>query len=122
MAEHTSHTPRWQDVINFLLGTWLFVSPWVLGYASAGTTAINAWIFGVIVAVLALLAIYAYQAWEEWINAVIGVWIFVSPWVLHVSADPKILWNDLIVGALLVVLALWSVSVEHSSGEIASRS
>ncbi len=120
MAKQTSLAPQWQDVINLLLGIWLFVSPWVLGYAGAGTTAVNAWIFGVIVSIFALLAIFAYQWWEEWINAAIGVWIFVSPWVLHVTTEPKILWNNLIVGVLLIILALWSVSLGHGSGEVAS--
>jgi hypothetical protein len=122
MAQHGStETPRWQDVINFLLGIWLFVSPWVVGYAGAGTIATIAWALGIIVAILALLAILASQWWEEWLNAAIGLWILVSAWVLHVSANPKVLWNNLIVGALLVILSLWSLLIEHHSGEVASH-
>jgi hypothetical protein len=112
---------RWQDIANLVLGGWLFISPWILGFTGTELIARNAWIFGVIVAVLALLAIFVYQKWEEWVNAAIGVWIFVSPWVLGAATNPTILWNSLIVGALLVILALWSVSLEHGSGEVASR-
>src|SRR4029450_12571154 len=50
---------RWQDVANFVLGAWLFISPWVLGFSDAVAT--NAWIFGIIIALLALSAIFAYQ-------------------------------------------------------------
>jgi hypothetical protein len=113
---------RWQDVANLALGFWLFVSPWILGFSGTELAARNAWIFGIIVAVLAVLALFAYQKWEEWVAAAIGVWIFVSPWVLHAASINKLLWNSLIVGALLVILALWSVSLEHGGGEVASSS
>lgn len=104
---------RWQDVANLVLGVWLFISPWVLAFTDAGLAATNAFAFGVIVAALALLAIFAYQTWEEWLAAAIGAWLFISPWVLGAAANTSILWNSLIVGALLVILALWSAQLEH---------
>lgn len=104
---------RWQDVGALILGAWLFLSPWILGFSDAGLAATNAWVFGIIVAALALLAIFAYQKWEEWVNAAIGVWVFISPWVLGAATNASILWNSLIVGALLVILALWSAQLEH---------
>jgi hypothetical protein len=113
---------RWQDVVNLLLGAWLSISPWVLGFNTAGIVATNAWVFGVIIAGLALSAILAYQEWEEWLQAAIGIWIFVSPWVLKAAGNPRILWSSLIVGALLVVLALWSSSLERGSGAMTTSS
>ena len=68
----------------------------------------HAWIFGIIIALLALSAIFAYQRWEEWLTAAIGVWVFISPWVLGAVSNARILWSSLVVGALLVILALWS--------------
>jgi SPW repeat len=112
----------WQDVGNLVLGAWLFISPWILGFSALSTPAINAWVFGAIVALLALAALYAYQKWEEWLSAAIGVWVFISPWVLGFSYDVNILWNSLIVGALLVILALWSANIEHGHGQITARS
>jgi SPW repeat len=109
---------RWQDVVNLLLGAWLFISPWVLGFNTAGIVATNAWVFGIIVAGLALSAILAYQQWEEWLEAAIGVWIFASPWVLKAAGNPRIMWSSLIVGTLLVILAAWSSSLEHRSGAV----
>jgi len=118
----TASSVRWQDIANLVLGGWLFISPWILSFTGTQLAARNAWIFGVIIAVLALLAIFVYQRWEEWVSAAIGVWIFISPWVLGAATPTNILWNSLIVGALLVILALWSVSLEHSSGAVASGS
>ena len=111
---------RWQNVA-FVLGAWLYISPWVLGFSDAGKVATNAWIFGIIIALLALSAIFAYQRWEEWLTAAIGVWVFISPWVLGAASNARILWSSLVVGALLVILALWSSSLEHGSGAIVTR-
>jgi hypothetical protein len=110
---------RWQDWVNLLLGAWLFISPWVLGFAStaaaAGTTthpraAVNAWIFGVIVMVLSIAALARTQPWEEWLNLLAGIWLFISPWVLGYSGNTTALWNALIVGALVFILASWDLS------------
>jgi len=57
----TVSNARWQDVVNFVLGTWLFISPWVLGFSDAGVIATSAWLFGII-AGLALTAILAYES------------------------------------------------------------
>jgi len=112
---------RWQNVANFVLGAWLFISPWVLGFSDAGKVATNAWIFGIIIALLPLSPIFAYQRWAEWLTAVIGVWVFISPWVLGAVSNARILWSSLVVGALLVILALWSSSLEHGSGAVVTR-
>jgi hypothetical protein len=34
--------------------------------------------------------------------------VFISPWVLGAVSNARILWSSLVVGALLVILALWS--------------
>src|SRR5262249_32764750 len=86
----TVSNARWQDVVNFVLGTWLFISPWVLGFSDAGVIATSAWLFGIIIAGLALAAIFAYESWEEWVAAAIGVWVSISPWVLGAASAARI--------------------------------
>jgi len=109
---------RWQDWLNLVLGAWLFISPWVLGFAqtaaAAGAThslaASNAWIFGVIVMLLSIAALARTQPWEEWLNLIAGIWLFISPWLLRYSQDYHALWNALIVGALVFILAIWDLN------------
>jgi len=111
---------RWQDWLNLILGAWLFISPWVLGFANTATAngattttslaAGNAWIFGVIVVLLSIAALVRAQPWEEWLNVAAGVWLFISPWVLRYSHTPNALWNALIVGALVFILAVWDLN------------
>jgi SPW repeat len=114
-------TTAWQDVVNLILGAWLLVSPWVLRYADQPTPAWNAHIVGIIIIVLAAAAIWAFQKWEEWINALLGLWLIVSPWLLGFSAMREPLWNQIIVGIIVGALALWCANTERPAGELSTR-
>jgi SPW repeat len=52
--------------------------------------------------------------WEEWANFALGVWLVVSPWVLDFAGFPTILlmWNSVIFGALIFVVAGWALTEE----------
>jgi hypothetical protein len=99
---------QWKDGGNLVLGLWLAVSPWVLSYAHEAIPAWNAHIVGIVIAVAALAALVAFQKWEEWANAALGAWLIVSPLIMGFSALAVPLWNQLIVGALVLGLAAWS--------------
>lgn len=43
----------WQEWVNLLLGIWLFVAPWALGFTQLGGAAWDHWIVGVLVFLLA---------------------------------------------------------------------
>ena len=45
----------------------------------------------------------------------------LSPHGCSAASDARILWSSLIVGALLVILAVWSSSLEYGSGAVTSR-
>jgi len=132
MATQYSSYPSWQrsnrvqDWANLILAIWLFISPWVLQFGaglapdSAGAAiaplaevsraAWNAWVLGVIVFLVALSAIGRMEAWQEYINMVLGAWIFVAPWVLGFTPLGRASWDHWIVGALVFLIALWSLS------------
>ena len=107
---------EWQDAGNLLLGLWLAVSPWALAYASERTPMINAVAVGVIIAVAAAGALYAFHAWEEWVNVALAAWLIASPWLLNFSTLQVATWNQIAVGTLVAILALWSTTADHSSG------
>lgn len=101
-------TEQWQDAANLLLGLWLLVSPWVLGYTGEATPAWNAHTVGVIIAVAAAAALVAFHKWEEWVNVALAAWLAISPYVLGYASLQAALWNQLIVGVLVAVLAIWA--------------
>lgn len=105
MADTTMRKESWADVVNLLLGVWLFLTPWIFGYAGTTTAAWNAWIAGALIAVLGVAALAAFAEWEEWIEVLAGIWVAISPWVLGFSAVTAAMGWHLIVGIVVAVLA-----------------
>jgi hypothetical protein len=91
--------------LNLIAGIWLIIAPFVLGYAN-GDPYWNDIVFGAIVAVIALVRLSgAYRAdWLSWLNALIGIWIFVSAFWLDQTMTAG--WNDIILGAIVFVLGM----------------
>ena len=66
------------------------------------------------------------QHWQDSVNALLGIWIFISPWLLqHAMAGAAMLggvggvamWNFYIVGIAIAVVALAAVFVFSLWGE-----
>ena len=104
---------RWQDWLNLLIGIWLFISPWVIGFAGAEYVASwNAWILGIGIVVFSALAVSIPQAWEEVINILLGIWMVISSWVIGV-ASRAVETNAVIVGLLVILFAAWAMTLKR---------
>lgn len=114
-------TTFWRDAINLVLGVWLIVSPFALGYAAQATTAWNAYAIGVVIAVLSAAALWQFQKWEEWLSALLGAWLIVSPWILGLGVGDVATWNQVIVGIVVGVLAFWSGVTEPNMRELTAK-
>ena len=109
-------TTQWRDVANLILGLWLVISPWALSYMMETIPTWNAIIVGVVIAVAAIGALVAFHKWEEWVNVALAVWLIVSPFVLDYASNTTVLWNQIIVGALVGILALWAALTTPETG------
>jgi len=47
-------------------------------------------------------------AWASWVNAIAGIWLIISPWVLGFAGRPTPFWNTLILGIVVLIAALWA--------------
>lgn len=103
---------RWQDQLILLLGLWQFITPWVFSYPIPSSEAWNAFISGAVMAVLAAFDLYKTYFWAVLLNLLVGIWVAVSPWVLKLSAQRELMWNELIVGVAVLVLALWEMQTD----------
>jgi hypothetical protein len=110
---------RWQDGANLVLAAWLFISPWVLQFAYTGANGGNgslaawdAWVLGVIVFLVALSAMgRRFVRGQEWVNLLLGIWIFVAPWVLaFANGNSTPAWDHWIVGALIFLVSAGAIS------------
>ena len=58
-----------------VLGLWVIISPWVLGFDGSTMAMSNSVIVGVLLVATALGAVFVPRAWEEWTEAGIGLWL-----------------------------------------------
>ena len=103
---------HWQDPVNALLGAWLILAPWALGFESERTALANFVIVGLLLVAAALGAIFAPRAWEEWTEAALGLWMAVSPWVLGFSSLRDATVNAVVTGLVVLALAIWVLATD----------
>lgn len=63
-----------------------------------------------------------HRTWEDWVGMVIGVLIGLSPWLAGQQDNQAVMWNAVIVGALVIALAaleLVDLRRWEEAGEIA---
>ena len=103
------------DLINLILAVWLFLSPWLVGFAGTMPAAWVAWLTAIAVAIFAIAALAALAEWEEWINLILGIWLIISPWVARFSTqyDPKLTVS--LTGLAIAVIAAIEIWLMHRS-------
>ncbi len=100
----------WEDWVDMVLGVWLAISPWILGFAATdGGATRNALFVGIAVAVLSGSTFLIYNAIEEWLDLGLGIWLIVSPWVLSSSGDGALVADFVIVGAVVAGLSGYEI-------------
>lgn len=107
---------HWQDLVNILLGVWIVISPWVLGFQDVTAAMANAAVVGLALIATALGAIFKPRAWEEWTEGALGVWLIASPWLLGFSTHSEALMAMLLTGAAVMALALWALLTDKDYG------
>lgn len=104
---------HWQDPVNAVLGVGVVLSPWVLGFQDMTLAMANAVVIGLALIAAALGAIFVPRAWEEWTEAILGLWLVVSPWALGFNTHYQATMNALVIGAVIVALALWTLMTDE---------
>ena len=134
--QNRNRNNRWEDWTIFLVSDWFFFSPWILQFGhnlntaeigaagapiqAVGRAAWNAWVLGAIVFLVSLSAISRMDFWQERANAVLGVWIFIAPWVLNFAGVQMgaAAWDHWVTGAVIVFCAaynLWDAQRQRHS-------
>src|SRR5438270_10802788 len=99
-AARVAPTP-WASWVNFVLGLWVIISPFVVGFSGMPAATRNNVVVGVLVAIAGLLATQAMMSSAaSWWNVAFGVWLFFSPWILQFANMSQALTNNLICGVV----------------------
>jgi hypothetical protein len=99
--------------LNVLLGIWLFIAPFLLGYSDVAAALWNDIIVGAIVLILAGIRVWKpmHNRWLSWTNVLLGIWLAIAPFILGYTEITAALWNDIIVGVAIIILGAWSAIV-----------
>ncbi|MFC4500985.1 MULTISPECIES: SPW repeat protein [Streptomyces] len=91
----------------FLLGLYCAVSPWILHYTTSQPALMtHNLIVGIAIGLLALgfTAAPARMYGLSWAMCALGIWMIIAPWVVGDSPDAGVAVNNIIIGALAIVL------------------
>ena len=55
-------------------------------------------------------------AGANWVNVLFGIWVIISPFMLQFARLPAAMWNNVIVGIVIALLALIRTSLPRQSG------
>jgi uncharacterized membrane protein len=82
----------------------------------------NSVIIGLAVAIMAMVRVGAPLRYEglSWLNFVLGVWLILAPFLLGFSVIGAAMWNSVIVGLVVLVLASWSAVATRNITEAAT--
>lgn len=103
-----SFSREWQDWCNLFLGTWLCLSPWLLGFADERAAAENAVAVGVLIIIAEVFTFSMLRVVEEWINVALGLWLVASGWMLAIAASAAKV-DFVVSGLLIALLALYEI-------------
>jgi len=100
---------RWQNGINAMLGVWLIASPGLLGFHGSMIPMRNSIFVGIAILIISSQAIAQPETWEEIVSAILAVWLISSPLLSSFRGPAIALYNNVIVGSAIAILALWTV-------------
>jgi hypothetical protein len=95
--------------INLILGIWLIIAPFVIGYAAVSGVAVGE---DVILGILLVLFSWWILAAEfppvgtAWFQVFCGIWLIVAPFVLAYQGLPRATGNDITAGIIAIVVGL----------------
>jgi hypothetical protein len=105
----------WTSGVDALLGVWLIIAPWVLGYSDVMSAMWTSVSVGATIMLVALLRITNPDQSVPlgWVNVLLGAWLIAAPFVIPYESGVNttaIYWNDILSGVGVFWFAIWSMA------------
>jgi hypothetical protein len=113
----------WASWMDFALGLWLIISPFVLRFRDlSGKATGDTIVFGILIAAFSLWTAMSADAPSvaSWLVMLFGLWIAISPFVLGFRSFPRALSDSVVVGIIVLVLAVVRATARRPLGPTAA--
>ncbi|MDX8477921.1 SPW repeat protein [Mesorhizobium sp. VK24D] len=98
--------------LRAMIALWILISPWVLVHLAMGPSPLkigssalwNFLLVGLAMMVTSMAPQTVSAASADRVNAVLAVWLVISPWVFGFSSDLILTLNAILVGVLTLVI------------------
>lgn len=110
-SAHAGGQVRTASGVNVLLGVWLIIAAFAIAVSQQAYW--NDLIVGILVLILGVTRLSKPTEGTKpagWTNAAIGIWLIAAPFILNYPTARE-MWNDIIVGALVLIFGAWSASM-----------
>src|SRR3954465_3617475 len=101
---------QWQYGMTLVFGLLLFAMPWLLHFESQ--IPVRSWDFfviGLVTIASAMAGMHLRSVAAAWLTPALGLWMFVSPWVLGFIGNVEARNSAWALGALVFLMALWAL-------------
>jgi SPW repeat len=102
---------HWQDAASLLLGVWLVLSPFALGFAGTAATWMTI-VLGLCVILFALEGFVIPSYLEEWGEILLGLALLAAPWTIGYEPALATL-NSVVSGLAVIVFAVWELATDR---------
>jgi uncharacterized membrane protein HdeD (DUF308 family) len=110
----TMVTKQWRNLLTFIAGCWLLLSPWVMSYHHLSYAAWSAVIVGVALMLSEFVAYIRPGVWEEMLDIFLGTYLFSSPFILGFTANTAVAGNAYLIGLLVIAFGILGMMDEAS--------
>jgi hypothetical protein len=115
LAELRRAYVEWTSGVDALVGIWLIVAPWVLGFSDVPSAMWTDISVGTTIMLVALLRILNPDQTVPlgWVNVVLGACFITAPFVIPYASGVRtnpIYWNDILSGVGVLWFAIWSMA------------
>ncbi len=104
----------WNLVATLALGVWLAAAPTVLG--SSGDAASSDRLVGALIVTVVMIALADVGRPARYLSILLGAWVLGTPWLLD-GATGATIWNNIVVGTLVMLLSLQRGRVGETYGD-----
>lgn len=96
-------TTPWRLVLTTIIGLWLMFTPSALRFQ--GAMADSDHLVGALIVTFSVIAMAEVVRYVRFINIALAAWLIASPFIVH-GANTGALWNDVIMGVLVILLSI----------------